>query len=186
MSYETWKKQNTGFDAWQTDNKTLLDKPVDIYEGMDEDYVLEFANDVFDKHVEYEMPLDFVEDFFAVPERDGLVERGAKQFSNQLILSDIEKGRPSTAIAQEAFGLGAALESAAREKSPEEFNKLSTWGKIKALPKMMLAARKGYYSPEAREITDYAVTALRDYRGSVDFDIAQPETVGEKVVDIGT
>ena len=117
--------------------------------------------------------------------RDDLATRGAKQFANQLILSDIERGRPSTAITHEIFGLGASLEAAAEIKSPEEFKALPTWGKIKALPKMMLAARKGYYSPEAREITAVADQLLREHRGSVDFDMAPPETMGEKATDVG-
>ena len=191
------------------DTQLQIADPNNIGSQLDPAAAYDRAGEIWDMSVDTGFELETIEDLFVVPEspideltalqrdvgftlprsqspRDSLVKRGLKQSANQLILSDIERGRPSTAITKNIVGLGAALEGAAKIKSPEEFDKLSTWGKIAALPEMMLAARKGYYAPDARKISDAAEEALKIYRGSVDFDISAPVNAGEKAVDIGT
>ncbi len=80
-----------------------------------------------------------------------LTGRAAKNFANRLILSDIEKARPSSGMVDSVAGMSQIMDN---------FDKLEDEGVInpdmgflqglKAFPKMWWAVTKGYYAPQSQ------------------------------------
>lgn len=116
-----------------------------------------------------------------------LTGRAAKNFANRLILSDIEKARPSSGMVDSVAGMSQIMDNFQNLEDEGVIDPgMGFWQGLKAFPKMWWAATKGYYAPQSQAERSAAHDQLKKYRGAAEFDIPTPETVGEKVVDAAT
>lgn len=116
-----------------------------------------------------------------------LTGRAAKNFANRLILSDIEKARPSSGMVDSVVGMSKIMDNFQNLEDEGVIDPgMGFWQGLKAFPKMWWAVTKGYYAPESQAERSAAHDQLKKYRGAAEFDIPTPETVGEKVVDAAT
>src|SRR5690554_6067096 len=115
----------------------------------------------------------------------GLGERAAKVFVNNLILEDIERARPSTAIAEGAAVMGDAA-SYIEGKEREAGGELSTWQKVKATPGLWWKMTKSMFGGSADRARQELKEAGRrtGQRGTATFDVPQAQGLAETGVDV--
>ena len=144
------------------------------------------AAGIWDSAVKSELPTEIVKEYFTVPESDGLVSRAGKQFANQLILSDIEEGRPTTSIVKGVSAISRIGEELDKSGVPtSDEMKWQDYINPVNYAKAWWAVMKGYYGKPSREERDVLHAALKAKRGSFDFRVAPATTTGEKIVDVG-
>ncbi|MFA5158146.1 MAG: hypothetical protein WC451_03120 [Patescibacteria group bacterium] len=124
-------------------------------------------------------------------ENMGLAERGFKQYLNKTVLEMSEQSRPTSVTVDSLTGMMAA----AKEMEPDLFvpsegglkkqKRVSFMEGLKAVPKIWWAITKGYYGKKGTEDRIAAHNALKEERGSYEFDVPAAESFGEYAVDIG-
>jgi hypothetical protein len=112
-----------------------------------------------------------------------LAGRAAKQYANQLILADIERNRPSSAVVTAPMTIGGAAEAAFGDL-PEGTSQWSM-AALKRVPKLWWELTKTAFSSTDKAKKAQAIEALKELRPSAEFDVPPAESAGEKAVDIG-